>query len=252
VARQPRQTAENDPHRYALDRHLLPRFGSRKLGAITTDDVARLVAEMRKAGYAGWTITGSLSTLSGCLGRAKRRGLIPANPVPGLERGERPKVGNGPKRVLSEAEITAVLDQATDGFRPLIATMIFAGLRLGETLALRWQDVDFEHGFLNVRHQLTPARELAALKTDSGRRSVVLIPQLGKMLREHLMASIHKRPADFLFPRTGGTRPGPAVNRPRGRTDVEAGQAGRAGDQQPQLPPQLRVATDRRVEARSG
>src|SRR5439155_8082931 len=61
VARQPRQTAENDPHRYALDRHLLPRFGSRKLGAITTDDVARLVAEMRKAGYAGWTITGSLT-----------------------------------------------------------------------------------------------------------------------------------------------------------------------------------------------
>jgi integrase len=193
-----------DAHRYALDRHLLPRFGSKKLAAITTDDAARLVAEMRKEGYAGWTITGALSTLSGCLGRAARRKMIPANPVSELERGERPKVGNGQKRVLNEQEITAVLDQATDGFRPLIATMIFSGLRLGETLALRWQDVDFEGGFLKVRNQLTPGRELADLKTDTARRDVVLIPQLAQVLREHRIATLLKRPTDYVFPTPSG------------------------------------------------
>jgi integrase len=193
-----------DAHRYALDKHLLPRFKRRKLPDITTDDVARLVAEMQRDGYAGWTITGTLSTLSGCLGRAKRRGWIAANPVAELARDERPKVGTGQKRVLSEKEITDVLAEASDPFRPLIAVTIFAGLRMGEALALRWQDIGFDAGFIHVRHQLTLQRQLAELKTNSGRRDVVLIPQLAKMLRQHHMANLRKRPDDFVFPAPDG------------------------------------------------
>jgi len=154
---------------------------------------------MQRNGYAGWTITGTLSTLSGCLGRAKRRHLINANPVAELTRDERPKVGNGQKRVLDEKEIADVLAKATDAFRPLIAVALFAGLRLGEILGLRWSDIDFDAGFIHVRHQLTLKRELAELKTDSGRRDVVLIPQLAKMLREHHMSNLRKRPDDFVF-----------------------------------------------------
>jgi integrase len=45
---------------------------------------------------------------------------------------------------------------------------------------------------------------LADLKTDSGRRDVVLIPELAKMLREHRMASLHKQAGDFLFPAPEG------------------------------------------------
>jgi integrase len=214
-------------HRYALDKHLLPRFKRRKLAEISTDDVARLVAEMQRAGYAGWTITGTLSTLSGCLGKAKRRGLIPANPVRELTREERPSIGDAEKRVLSEKEISLVLEQATDQFRPLIAVMTFAGLRIGEALALRWKSIDFEGGFLHVRQQLTRERELAELKTSSGRRDVVLIPQLAKMLREHRMASLHKQPDDFLFPAPGGRgRAHRSTARAVERTFERAGLAG--------------------------
>jgi integrase len=178
-----------DAHRYALDRHLFPRFARRKLGDITTDDVARLVAGMQRDGYAEWTTVGALSTLSSCLGRAARRGLIPTNPVKALTHDERRKQKGREKRVLSEDEITAVLDAASDRFRPLVATMIFSGVRLGELLALRWQDVDTAEGFLRVRFQLSPKRELVELKTSSGRRDVVLIPQLASVLRAHRMAS---------------------------------------------------------------
>lgn len=191
-------------HRYALDKHLLPRFKRRKLADITADDIARLVAEMQRDGYAGWTITGTLSTLSGCLGRAKRRGLIAQNPVGDLSRDERPTVSKGQKRVLSEPEIQTVLAEATDGFRPLLGLMMFSGLRIGEALALKWESIDFEDGFLHVKQQLTPQRELADLKTNSGRRDVVLIPQLSKLLREHRMASRYKAAGDFLFPAPDG------------------------------------------------
>lgn len=186
-------------YRYALDKHLLPRFRRRKLAEISTDHVAKMVADMQKAGFAGWTIQGTLSTLSGCLGHAKRRGLIPANPVSDLLRDERPTVGGAEKRVLDEAEISAVLEAATDTFRPLIAVLIFGGLRHGEALGLRWQDVDFDGGFLRVRSQLSPQRELAELKTKSGRRDVVLIPQLARTLKAHRLASRYSQAGDFLF-----------------------------------------------------
>jgi integrase len=56
--------------------------------------------------------------------------------------------------------------------RPLLATTIFAGLRLGEALGLRWRHVDLAPGRLRV----------LASKTDAGVREVELLP----LLREEL------------------------------------------------------------------
>jgi integrase len=64
--------------------------------------------------------------------------------------------------------------------------------------------VDFDREFVQVRKQLGYDRVLSELKTEKGRRDVVLIPQLAKMLREHRMASLHKQPRDFLFPAPEG------------------------------------------------
>src|SRR5439155_16790850 len=72
--------------------HVKPRFERLRIGDVTVDDVARLVAELEGDGKAGWTIRGVLVVLSRVLGSAERRGLIPSNPVRKLERGERPKV----------------------------------------------------------------------------------------------------------------------------------------------------------------
>ena len=134
-----------EAYRYALNRHLLPRFGRRKLSDITTDDVAQLVSAMSRAGYAAWTISGSLSTLSGMMRRAERKGMIARNPVSGLEPNERPKIGSGEKRVLDEAEIRRLLETAGPT-RTLVALFIFSGVRLSEALGLRWTDLDLRDG----------------------------------------------------------------------------------------------------------
>jgi integrase len=147
-----------EAYRYALNKHLLPRFKRRKLTEIGVEDVARLVMEMEKAGYAGWTINGTLTTLSAVMRKATRTGLVSANPVSKLERGERPKLGGGEKRILSSEEIAAVLAKA-DGFRALVAVLVFAGLRIGEALGLTWEDIDFEGGFIRVSKQLDRKRQ---------------------------------------------------------------------------------------------
>ena len=192
-----------EAYQYALQRHLLPRFRRRRLNEITTNEVARLVAEMQKAGYSGWTISGALTPLSALMRRARRDGLIAANPVAELERDERPKIDTGEKRVLNEEEMAKLLNHAC-GFHPIVAVGLFAGTRIGETLGLVWDDVDFERGFLRIRYQLDRNRQRVALKTAESRRDVVLTPQLARVLREHRMASRFKAGSDFVFPSPDG------------------------------------------------
>ena len=165
-----------DKHRYNLDRHLLPRFEQRKLADITPTDVARVVADMQRAGFSGWTSHGALTTLSGVMRKAKRDGLIAANPVAELERDERPRTETGEARVLDEGEIAALLGEATT-FRTLVAIGVFAGPRIGESLGLVWGDFDFDRGFVCVRYQLDRNRQRVPLKTAESRRDVVLAPQ---------------------------------------------------------------------------
>ena len=197
--------AERTRERYEsnLRLYLRPRFGSRRVSAITVDDVAALIASMQANGKAAWTIRNVLTTLSGFFtwAASPRRGYAPANPVAQLERDERPRVRKRKGRVLQPDEITSLLDCATsDRYRVLIATAIFTGARLMELLSLRWQDVDFNAGELRVQHQLSrKGRRLVELKTDSALREITLRPELAQLLRKHRMRSRFKQPHDFVF-----------------------------------------------------
>ena len=66
-----------------------------------------------------------------------------------------------------------MLDQA-GSYRPLFELLAFTGLLIGEALGLTWADVDFDAGLLSVHRQLSRYREHAKLKTEAGRRQIVL------------------------------------------------------------------------------
>jgi integrase len=141
--------------------------------------------------------------LSRIFATAERASVVQRNPVRQLDQGERPAMNDREQRILSPTELQLLLSKARE-FRALIAVGAFAGLRLGEALGLRWQEVDTKAGFLHVRSQLGHNRELGELKTGRSRRDVVLIPQLASVLRTHRMKSRFKRPADFVFPAPAG------------------------------------------------
>lgn len=192
-------------YRTAVRVHLLPRFGDRRLAEITEDRVAALITEMTRAGYAGWTIKGVLTPLSRILGHAARQGWIASNPVTRLEKDERPKVGRREMRVLEKNEIEELLASSNARYRPLIATAIFTGLRQGELLGLRWEDVDLDAGLIRVRKQLGRDGARVEPKTEQAKREVVLMPALSKLLREHKLASPSSRDSDPVFASERGT-----------------------------------------------
>jgi integrase len=90
-------------------------------------------------------------------------------------------------RPLSRAEVRAFLDGVRgDRLEALYVTALGTGLRQGELLALRWQDVDLERGELTVRHTLGRfTRELAPTKTERSRRALRLPQRVAQALSEH-------------------------------------------------------------------
>ena len=98
-----------ETHRYQLERNLLPGFGRRAVAALTVDDVAELLHELRRAGRSAKTAASALATLQSVMRFARRCGWIVADPVERLEHDERPRPQRRRQRVLGRAEIERLL-----------------------------------------------------------------------------------------------------------------------------------------------
>ena len=74
---------------------------------------------------------------------------------------------------------------------PVFAVMLGTGMRVGELTGLRWCDIDFEHGFINVNHTLVfynhgdnngCSFSVNTPKTKAGYRTIPLLPAVKKAL----------------------------------------------------------------------
>jgi integrase len=192
-------------YRHDLRVHVLPRLGPKKIQAVSTDDIAELIGELRVKGLAAWTIRGVLTPLGRVFNFAARRGYIGENPVRRLETHERPRIGRRDQRVLRHEEILALLSSCLPTYRPLLTTAVYTGMRLSELLGLAWEDVDLDGGLLRVRHQLSRRGGRTALKSEAGRREIPLLAQLSSRLKAHRLASPHSHAHDFVFCTSVGT-----------------------------------------------
>jgi integrase len=173
-----------EKYRWALEQHLIPHFGRRRLDQITSEDIASFIAAMRRKGLKGWTITSALRPLSIILAQAARTGRIPANPLTQLERGERPRHDDQrPKRILTLEEMRALIAAAdSEHYRCLLELLLAAGLRIGEALGLTVSDLDPKHSLIRVEYQLDRDGTRTPLKTEESRRTLDIPPALMRRL----------------------------------------------------------------------
>jgi integrase len=197
------RTYENYANR--LERHILPRFGQRRLDEIGVDDILTLIGVLREGGYSGWSIRSILTPLSRLFSHAVRRDVIAVSPISKLDRTERPAVWKREQRVLNSEEIGRLLDAAPPRYRTLIATAVLTGLRQSELLGLRWRDIDFEDQLVRVRSALDRQGSDVPPKTQHAVRDVILIPALAASLRQHREQSVFDGPGDYVFSSRVGT-----------------------------------------------
>ncbi len=157
-----------------LDRHLVPALGSIRLRDLNTSDVEAALRRVTAAsgeGEAGATTVRRVhATLSSALNSAKRKRLIPFNPAADVALPARSKAKVRP---WQSVELGAFLDHAmSDRLGPLFELVAHTGLRRGEALGLRWEDVDLERGTLTIRQQLVQAKSAATCGCGTVHRGV--------------------------------------------------------------------------------
>lgn len=82
-------------------------------------------------------------------------------------------------------EIINAIHDLPDDQRRLMALYLFTGMRRGEVLGLRWEDIDFEDRFIHVRRNATYAKndaKITTTKTENGVRSLPLYAELTELL----------------------------------------------------------------------
>ena len=158
----------------AIYRHIVPRLGKLRIGAVRRRHVTRL-----HQGLAATPVeaNNAVITLSQIFTKAQDWGILAegANPCRHVELYRQRKR----ERFLTEAEfkrLGRVLDEseenggATPAAIAAIRLLILTGCRRGEILGLRWEDVDLE------------SRELRLRDTKTGPRTVPLSPAAVKLL----------------------------------------------------------------------
>jgi integrase len=181
-------------HELNLRLYILPALGDVPLGQLTPTAVERLAAGMVRSGRSSTTARAARTTLRLVLRDAERDGLVARN-VAALARP--PRVERREFRVLTADETRRLLDgTADDALGPLFALAATTGMRQGELLGLRWDDVDLAGGTLTVRRALARAERgyaLAETKTARSRRTLELAPAAVAALRRQRARSAELR-----------------------------------------------------------
>lgn len=164
---------------------LLAALGSVKLSDLTLDDMQDYADKLLAAGAQASTIRNAIMPVRVICNWRRRE--VPVNPTTGLRL---PAVRSGRDRIASPAEAEQLLAALKAKDRPLWATALYAGLRRGELMALRWQDVDFAQGIVNVVRAWDPKdREMVAPKSKAGTRRVPIPAALRAFLAPEKLLS---------------------------------------------------------------
>ena len=164
-------------------------LGKTKLQRLTVGQVERMLRDMAAAGSSSDSIRRARKLLSRAIRRAERDGLVHRNVA---ELAEVPRGTKRPSKAMTLDQVRALFAlKLTPFWRAYIVTGLMCGLRPGELLGLRWEDVDFGDGTIRVRKCLKalPGPDgrrvltLADLKTERSRRTMQLPRDAAAVLR---------------------------------------------------------------------
>jgi len=177
-------------YRTLADNYLVPHLGDIKLLELRAQHLDRMYAAIT-LGKSGRPLSPSTirrihGVLRSALTTAVKRRLIPYSPAEHIELA--PENSRRPKP-WTIAECQAFLARsAEDRLAPLYELILATGLRRGEALGLRWEDVDFDGGALYVIQQIVEVHGRPVVgtpKTKHGARVVSLDTVTVATLRRH-------------------------------------------------------------------
>jgi integrase len=170
-----------------VNNHIKPLLGSLKLKKLNSAHIQSFYRDRLDTGLSASTVHKMHDILRHGLAQAVDWHLSPRN-VADVVKPPRPVAKE--MVALSTDDTRRLLDAAAeDRLEALYKLAVHTGMRQGELLALRWQDVDLENAVVSVRRTLTRSGGKTTFgepKTKKSRRSIRLTPQAAEALRAHL------------------------------------------------------------------
>lgn len=202
-------------YRGYIENHIKPNIGRiplRKLSSLDLQKfykallsggrVERIESKHQPKGLSAKTVRNIHQIISSAMNFAIDQRLIATNPT---DRCALPKLEHREMKTLPAEDLAAFLQEAKEsGVFELYYIELATGLRRGELLGLKWEDIDLQQGIIHVRRQVAKIEgEVveAPLKTKNSYRSV----SIGQDAVEVLKGQRRKSNSDYVFPSpTGG------------------------------------------------
>ena len=180
-------------YRFVADKRVLPALGKIGLADLTTPHLQRWIAGLaRTPSRRGGTLSRrsvdeSRAFVHMVLETATRQRMLAHNPADALEM---PRIERAPrKQAWTDEEAARFLTVAQqDPYEPIWTLALLTGMRRGELLGLRWQDIDWDAGVARVLQTRTKAGSdptTKGPKNRTSRRRIPLSPDALSVLTAH-------------------------------------------------------------------
>ncbi|WP_165552907.1 helix-turn-helix domain-containing protein [Kribbella speibonae] len=171
-----------ETYRRVIKNHIRPALAELRIGEATTQRIDTAITKIKERAGAPTAKT-CRAVLSGMMRIAVRYGAITVNPVREIETIEaQPK---SPPRALTNDEVTllrrslAADERAVEADLPdLVAFMLGTGVRIGESLAVLWSQVDLEAGTVGITHTIVRVRGEGLIRKNTKSRAGVRLLHL--------------------------------------------------------------------------
>jgi integrase len=182
-----------------LRTHVFPVFGEVPLQSITVKAVQTLVVEMHRKSLSGVTIHHVVRTFHSVLNFAKTWGLVPT--IFDKKALSMPKTAKRKEsRCFTAMEANRIIAASEEPEATLWTVLALTGCRVGEALALRISDLDFDRKLIRIEQTLDHAtREMLAPKSDSSHATVPIPQVLETRLLEFLAKQWRTNDGNLLF-----------------------------------------------------
>ena len=208
--------SSHQTYRGYIDNHIKPNIGKIPLEKLTSLELQKLYKKLltsgridrveskrQPKGLSPKTVRNIHQIIASAMKLAKEQRLIVADPTEGCAL---PKLEHREMKTLPVEQLTSFLREAKEsGVFEMYYIELSTGLRRGELLGLKWEDIDFEHANLRVKRQIARINgEVveAPLKTKNAYRTLPLAEDTIQVLKQQ-KKKVGSNPWVFPSP-TGG------------------------------------------------
>lgn len=182
-------------YEYRTNHYLIPFIGGIKIQQLQPDKIQKIIRQFADQNLSPRSIEHNISILANALNQAVKNKIIPNNPAKAVELP--PK---HPKKIqaLTKEEQRLFCDALIDDPKENAIKFILAtGLRVGEILALTWNDVDIDNAIVSINKNLQHINGEIVInnstKTKSGMRDIPLFDDAIDILKKQRKWQIEKR-----------------------------------------------------------